>query len=286
MATYDEPIIVKIINDANAAMSGGGGGGVKTAAGLSATFNVLQDIYGLVKEAVAGVLRPVVSVVKGVLKLLAQFLRPAIDILLILLMPLLMMLKPLIKVFNEIMRPFRQIAFDMIKKGGQTALIPAMSVITMGFNAAIMNVVGQMIKTALVMVASLFEKVFHVSGLVQFISETADGVLQGYNDLMLTSAKTVQSSFENMLDIIDFVNPLNKVGERFQKSVNEMLNQINFTKKTSNRAFGVNEATGNMVIGISPGEITQRSNATAKKYGIDLNSKETAADVFNRLRNG
>jgi phosphatidate cytidylyltransferase len=126
---------VQIVNDG--VKSTGGGSYAGGAAKLSGTFNVLQDIYGLVKEAVSGVIKPLMTVIKNVLKLLAQFLRPAIDLIMIFIMPLMILLKPLVKVFNEIMRPFRQIAFTLlgiIWVGLPMSLIPFLVGVKSGFH--------------------------------------------------------------------------------------------------------------------------------------------------------
>lgn len=298
MPSYTEPIIVQIVNDVNAKItSSGGGNAVKGAAGLSATFNVLQDIYGLVKEAVAGVLRPVVNVVKGVLKLLAQFLRPAIDLIMILLMPILQMLKPMVKIFNEIMRPFRQIAYDMIKKGGATAMFPAMAVINLGFITALINVLGEMIKQSTTLILSLLKPLLFYpladllpwfdremvdkafSHVQDTISGTIDTGLGFLNDQALNAAKGIRSLIKNVVG---------EVATAARMSINDAVNTIKSRSNSKGEIITTQDGGKTSI------QLNKESNygmleirlAAKKKYAIDVNSKESAADVFNRLRNG
>jgi len=290
MANYTEPIIVQIVNDATASISGnsgrGGGGGsaIGNAAKLSAGFNVLQEIYGLISEAVKGVLQPVVSVIKGVLKLLAQFLRPAIDILMVFLLPLMMFIKPLVKVFNEIMKPFRKIAYDMMKSGGMAATQPAILVLLMGMQAALVNVFAALLKQVFMMIAGMVDTIFGTS-LGETVSKTFDTVLEVYNNEMLNAATGVQTGFNKIMDSLNFDSATANLGSRLQKSINDALNSISWSKNSKGKITGVNESTGNMTAFISSQEVTSRSNATAKKYGIDLSKNESASQIFNRLSN-
>jgi hypothetical protein len=128
-----DPIIVRIedatstANNASSGVSGGGassggkgGGAAGVAAGLTAVVSIVGEILGLVKGAVDGVLKPVRTVLSGILKLIAQLLRPIVDVLMIALMPILQFLKPIIKVANEIMRPFRVLAYGLMRQASRT----------------------------------------------------------------------------------------------------------------------------------------------------------------------
>jgi hypothetical protein len=168
MPTNTEPIVVQIVNEGAASVgkiaggSGpkvggkvGGGSGIAGALGkLGGVLAIAMEIASLVKEAMASLIRPVRTVVVGILKMVAQLLRPVSDMLLILLIPILHFLKPLVKAFNEMMKPFRVVAFKLMAQATKSTtsvdsaalMTGAMGAIIEGFSFGIAALLKELLK--------------------------------------------------------------------------------------------------------------------------------------------
>jgi hypothetical protein len=299
MASVEEPIIVRIVNDATAtATSGGVGGAVGAVAGLTGLITIASEVAGLVKDAVKGVLKPAFSMVSGILKLLAQFLRPAIDILVIFLYPIMQILKPLVKMFNDVMRPFRQIAFRMMKEGG-AAGIAAGAVIMQGFNTAIVNLLGGIIKQSMQLwvqiilnlvikpITMLFDQIFGTNvtpkvesfflDLVADAEKGIDTVLSGLNKASLNVAKTIAKTMGVTVDDIDFSTPMNKAKDKMQSSIFDFWNNLRFERSVG-KSKVYTDSSGKMVVDVreSMPDFNARAAQTSQKYGIkSYDSPET-----------
>lgn len=161
MANSTEPIIVQIVNEAGAAISGGstkktgeGSGLLATTAKITSIIGIAQEIAKLVSEAMNTLIKPIRTVLLGILKMVAQLLRPFSDMILILLIPILQFLKPLIKVFNDMMKPFRTVAFKLMSQASKTGNVAeknllmtmALSALFEGFNFGILGIAKELLK--------------------------------------------------------------------------------------------------------------------------------------------
>jgi hypothetical protein len=289
MASYFEPIIVQI-EDGTANINSGGGAKGNSGMQLGklvGAIDVLQEIMGLVKEAVKGILAPLSHMVTGILKLVAQFIRPAVDVLMILLIPILNILKPLVKVFNDIMRPFRQIAFKMAKEGGIAGALAAPAIILQGLMTAVLNVVAQFIKSSMFLITDLLKRlIFYpladilpgvsregVDKAFQGIQDAVNTVLDnfllggggfpGINKLMLDSAKNVARGLGVSVDNIDYATPMKKAQKSAQSSLDEFWAGLRTSSKGSGSSNnGVKQVTVNMQ------EVNAHASTIMKNYGI------------------
>ena len=134
--------------------SGGKGGMAGIAAGLTAVVAVVGEVVGLVKNALDGVLKPLMTLVSGILKLISQLLRPIVDVFMMLLMPILQFLKPIIRVANDVMRPFRVLAYGLMRQASQSGNAVesgalnnlAMTTIFAGIGNVLVGVSGELVK--------------------------------------------------------------------------------------------------------------------------------------------
>lgn len=303
MPTSEEPIIVRIIRETGRSSAGteatpgaSGGSLASGAAKLTGIFNIMQALASMAGTAINGIMKPLVTLVTGVLKLLAQFLRPAIDILVISLMPLFTLLKPLVKVFNDIMRPFREIAMRMIKSN--PLLAPAASgVILQGLSVALLNVVGEFIKTSIGMWMGLLKQIIlypladllpwfdregvdvAVNGIQDMVASGIDTVLKGINQTSLTVAKNIASSLGVMVDDIDFTSSMKKAQSKLQASVNDLFDDLKFKEKSKTSV----SLSSNDRYNILSNQMGIQNEM--KKYGVEPRT-DTAASALQKLRAG
>lgn len=111
-----EEFVIKLIPEGSSVSQTGGGqssGGISgLGLGLAAGggMGIALEVINLLKDALLDVLSPVVNLLKGLLKLVAELLRPIAEVLIMIIKPVFEMLRPLISMFKTFMQPFMQIA--------------------------------------------------------------------------------------------------------------------------------------------------------------------------------
>jgi len=202
MATSTEPIVVQIINEGasatKSAIGGGSSGGsaVGGIAKLTGLIGVVAEIAGLVKEAVNGLIKPIKSVLLGILKMVAQILRPFSDMILILLIPILQFLKPLMKAFNEVMKPFRKVAMQLMGAAGNTSdstakaglMTAAFGAIIEGFQYGILTIFKELLKVMMSNIIDLIKNMI-ISPLIELFKVVVPNWI--VNDDIFDSVKNV-----------------------------------------------------------------------------------------------
>lgn len=121
MVKIDE-FIIRITDDFKKATGVGGGdtSGEASGAGLGAIAGagaalgaglvIATELLSIAKDALGNLLKPIKSLLTGIVKLIGELLRPLVDVVLLILRPILIILKPFIDTFKALMGPFLDIA--------------------------------------------------------------------------------------------------------------------------------------------------------------------------------
>jgi len=132
-----EEFIIKLFNqDVEDGIKGSTSSGALAGIGkLTAIASVISGgvgiITSLVGDTVNTLLRPIIGILKGMVRLVGELLRPIVDVFVILLRPILDMLRPIIQIFRAMMGPFLRIGQEFGRLSQQA--------LAMGENTQAMN---------------------------------------------------------------------------------------------------------------------------------------------------
>ena len=177
-----------------------GGGGIATA-GVGIGL-IAGGIGGIAIAAIEilkqlEVFKPILTIAKGIIKVLGEFLRPISDVIVLLLLPILQILKPILLVVRQIMAPFRRLAFSLgrqaaeARAGGDTAAAT-------GLQALSIAAIGQGVVATFA---------FLTQGIVTSMIDTATFILQSLVGILGTFLAPILSLFGvNADEVVSFLN--------------------------------------------------------------------------------
>lgn len=272
MAAYTDPIVVQIVdevanvgnpnrNKKSGATSGDLAAGITKLGGIAA---LISEVVGMVKDAIDGILKPIKTVITGMLKLVTQFLRPIADIIIVLLQPLLMLLKPIVRLFNQLMQPFRKIAYDLMREAGTKEVgsvsqnllyIQALGTLLSGILASMFPIIAQLITMFIVNpIFSLLEAV------LPMFKNQLESAKNAINTGLINTGQTIYQAtldmvgkhateLENALSKQDLKTPMENWAKKVGTEMQAALDQYAIPKSTSRNTSAAVNAQSSLRVG-------------------------------------
>jgi len=199
-------------------LSGGGGlfGGISKM--IQGAISALGPI-GVAIVAIGAVvmtMKPLVNMVKIILRLLTELLRPIADVILVLLMPILAILKPIVKVVQAIMMPFRKAAMQMAAQGmkqiaggdvagGLATSMGAFNLMFTGLQMIIFEMISEIMKMLMelqgFLVKALTAPMFFIAGLIAKLMDSLLGTGTMFQEMVTNAQSMTWNAIDSIVNL-------------------------------------------------------------------------------------